>query len=98
MNNIVPRMRVIPLRDLPARLFSKGVWEVESAFHIIKAMLGMDSYLETDDRRVLEEVVIPYFLNNDEYNRIVFVGCSWYTKGYNKWFLQYIKDYWTIEI
>jgi len=66
------------------------------AFAEIKAVVGIDSYLESEDRRVLEQVIFPYFLGDDTYSNVLFVGCSWCTKAYNKRFEEK-KNYWTID-
>lgn len=58
--------------------------------------IGIDLYQRTDDRRVLENIIFPYINQNDEFHKILFVGCAWYTKGYKKRVSK--KDYWTIEI
>jgi SAM-dependent methyltransferase len=57
---------------------------------------GFDLYLNSPDRLVLEDEIIPYFLSRSEYQKILFVGCDWYTKPYRKLFKN--KEYWTIEI
>jgi SAM-dependent methyltransferase len=36
-------------------------------------------------------------LKKDEYKNVLFVGCHWYTRGYNKIF-EKKKNFWTIEI
>jgi hypothetical protein len=56
---------------------------------------GWDVTLDTDDRRVLEDVVFPYFLERPEFSRVLFVGCDWYTRRYNRVFAG--KEYWTID-
>jgi thymidylate kinase len=63
----------------------------------IKRALGVESHLKNEDRRVLEQIIFPYFLREDSYDDILFVGCHWYTKGYNGCF-EKKKNYWTIEI
>jgi hypothetical protein len=62
----------------------------------IKGVFGVDSYLTNEDRRVLEQLIFPYFLRDDTRHNILFVGCSWCTKGYSKRFEK--KNYWTIDI
>jgi hypothetical protein len=62
-----------------------------------KGVFGVDSYLKNEDRRVLEQVIFPYFLCEDTYKNVLFVGCSWCTKGYNKRFEEK-KNYWTIDM
>jgi hypothetical protein len=61
-----------------------------------RGIFGIESYLNTEDRRVLEQVIFPYFLQRDDYKDVLFVGCHWYTKGYNTRFEEK-KNYWTIE-
>lgn len=58
--------------------------------------MGVDFYKRTEDRRILETVIFPYFIDRPEFTRILFVGCDWYTKGYNRIFRD--KDYATLEI
>ena len=62
----------------------------------LKHLVGIDSYLTNEDRRVLEEVIFPHFLDDDAYTTVLFVGCSWCTRGYNKLF-ERRKNYWTID-
>jgi thymidylate kinase len=63
----------------------------------IKRIFGVTSYLRNEDRRILEQIILPHFLNQDSYRDILFVGCHWYTEGYNGRF-EKKKNYWTIEI
>src|SRR5882762_2282845 len=58
--------------------------------------LGIDLYLRTDDRRVLEQIILPYFAERSEFSRVLFVGCDWYTRGYARIFRA--KTYITLEI
>jgi SAM-dependent methyltransferase len=55
-----------------------------------------DTFHLSPDRLILEEEIFPYFINRIEFQKILFVGCEWYTKPYNKYFKN--KEYWTIEI
>jgi SAM-dependent methyltransferase len=57
---------------------------------------GFSLHLNTPDRYVLEGSIIPYFVNRNEFYKILFVGCDWFTKPYNNYFKD--KEYWTIEI
>ncbi|MBF1990011.1 methyltransferase domain-containing protein [Fischerella thermalis] len=57
---------------------------------------GFNLHLNTPDRYVLEDVIIPYLLERKEFYKILFIGCDWFTKPYNKYFKN--KEYWTIEI
>ena len=46
--------------------------------------------------RVLETIVFPYFIQRDEFYRVLFVGCDWYTRAYNRMFQN--KAYSTMDI
>jgi SAM-dependent methyltransferase len=80
----------MPKPNLLARIVRRIVRDIKSVF-------GVESYLENEDRRVLERIIFPYFLQTVTYKDVLFVGCDWYTRGYNKRFEEK-KNYWTIEI
>lgn len=63
--------------------------------HLVMAM-GIDLYMRTEARRVLETIIFPYFVKNPDYPRVLFVGCGWYTKPYNHVFAG--SQYWTLDI
>lgn len=54
-----------------------------------------DDYRWTEDRLLLERVVFSYLNQQTDCRRILFVGCEWYTKHYEKAFAH--REYWTIE-
>jgi len=67
--------------------------------HIEKNLLlsaGFDLRLKTDDRRVLESLIFPFFIGDHQCRRVLFVGCDWYTAAYPALFRG--KEFWTIEI
>ena len=64
--------------------------------HDLLLSCGIDQRKRTEDRRILETVILPYFAERDEYARVLFIGCEWYTQGYTKIFEA--RDYWTLEI
>ena len=72
------------------RVYSRIIRDIK------RSTCGIESYLTTEDRWVLEQVIFPYFIQQDEYKNILFVVCHWYTKGYDIWF-ETKKNYWTIE-
>jgi SAM-dependent methyltransferase len=78
------------MQDLLSRILHRSIAD-------IKGMFGVESYLQLEDRRVLEQVMLPYFLQEDAYRDVLFVGCGWYTKGYNRHFEEK-KNYWTVDI
>jgi len=51
--------------------------------------------LPTKDRRLLEAVILPYFANREDFTRILFVGCAWYTRRYRRLFPH--KQYSTLD-
>jgi hypothetical protein len=66
---------------------------IRSEFPELTRVLGRNHLLP--DRRLMEETILPYFADKKEFNKILFVGCDWYTKNYNKIFGN--KEYWTID-
>lgn len=80
-----------PPRTLPYRIVHRIIRDIKKIF-------GLESYLKNEDRLVLEHIVLPYFLSDKICHDILFIGCHWYTRGYNKWFENGGKNYWTIEI
>jgi Methyltransferase domain len=61
----------------------------------VRNSLGLTIPIRTDDRRVLEQVIIPYLSAQRNTHRVLFVGCEWYTRHYKKFFAG--KEYWTID-
>lgn len=57
---------------------------------------GVGPKLKEQDRLVLETAIFPYLRGRDDIQRVLFVGCHWYTWHYNKTFAA--KDYTTLEI
>ena len=51
--------------------------------------------MKTEARRILEQVILPHFLQAESCQRILFVGCASYTMWYDKFFEK--KEYWTLE-
>ena len=56
---------------------------------------GMDFFLGTRDRTVLERKILPWLSAQPAMRRVLFVGCEWYTYGYRKWFPE--DTYWTLD-
>jgi hypothetical protein len=61
----------------------------------LSTWLGLDVSLGGEDRRVLERTILPAFAARDELQRVLFVGCEWYTKFYPKLFPG--RDFCTID-
>jgi hypothetical protein len=49
----------------------------------------------SEDRAMLEGVILPFFSQQECYQRILFIGCSAYTQSYEQIFST--KEYWTID-
>jgi SAM-dependent methyltransferase len=49
-----------------------------------------------EDRVLLETVILPFFRDQPEVRKILFVGTEWYTKPYERLFAS--QEYWTLEI
>ena len=56
------------------------------AKRIVRYALGLPVPMETEDRRILEQVIFPYFLTIADIRAVLFVGCDWYTKHYAEFF------------
>ncbi len=56
---------------------------------------GGSFYYPSEDRRMLECVIIPYYQLSRVHETIVFVGTDWYTQGYARMFAR--KSYTTID-
>jgi SAM-dependent methyltransferase len=61
----------------------------------LRNRFGLDSPLNTDDRRLLEGTLIPYFAGEAEFQRVLFVGCDFYTAHYERLFPG--REYWTLD-
>ena len=58
--------------------------------------IGIPLRIDSDDRRTLEGVILPYFAGRTDVRRVLFVGCDWYTTWYGRLFEQ--AEYWTLEV
>ena len=74
-------------------------WIVRKLRNVAQRVLiacGVDFYHRSEDRRVLETTILPFFARQAETRRVLFVGCAWYTRGYRKIFRD--QEYTTLEI
>lgn len=44
----------------------------------------------------MKDVIFPYFVDNNNFSTVLFIGSQWYTRGYNRVFKD--KNYWTLEV
>jgi SAM-dependent methyltransferase len=93
----VPSSPEIAQTRLKAMRGERGV--VGDILHWLGVRLGIayngSFYYPSEDRSVLENLIIPYYQLSPEHQRIVFVGTAWYTKGYNRMFAR--KSYTTMD-
>lgn len=68
---------------------------LKSILKRVLVKLGIDFYLKSADRTVLEGQILPWLSTRPAMDRVLFVGCDWYTHGYRKWFKP--KTYWTLD-
>lgn len=59
--------------------------------------LGRPLPLETNDRRDLEKIIIPYYTSQPDVRSILFIGVAWYTRHYPKHYFRG-KNLWTVDI
>ena len=57
---------------------------------------GIDVRKRRADRKLLEQVIFPELLRTPSYQRILFVGCAWYTLHYPNLFRD--REFTTMEI
>jgi SAM-dependent methyltransferase len=80
-------------RNPIARLLTDPAFAMRAA----RFALGLPTKMETEDRRVLEEIIFPFYVALPDIKSVLFVGCDWYTKHYAKTFFRR-HDYWTIDV
>lgn len=50
----------------------------------------------SEDRKLLETVILAHLRDDPGTQRLLFVGCDWYTKPYERMFAA--KEYWTLDV
>lgn len=81
-----------PQRNTVARLFT----DLTFLARAVRYVLHLPTPLHTEDRRILERVIFGYYARRPEVRSILFVGCQWYTRHYERVFFPE-HDFWTIE-
>ena len=88
--------RIAPEQSIK-RALSRLLTDVDYAKRVVRYVLGLPVPLATEDRRILEQVIFPYFLGLPNTQRILFVGCDWYTKHYERAFFRG-RDFCSIDV
>jgi hypothetical protein len=66
------------------------------ASRILRKRLGLATRLNTEDRRVLEKIILEHYRQDSDVKKVLFVGCDSYTAKYQS--IYFAKDnYWTID-
>ena len=77
------------------------IFQSLSSYILQKISLLIDTFslepnqIISHDRTILENVILPYFDRTVSVRKILFVGCSAYTRRYKE--LLENKEYWTID-
>ena len=61
----------------------------------LRRSVGLPAQLHTEDRRALEQVILPEYARRSDIKRVLFVGCAPYTQNYRDAFPG--REYWTID-
>ncbi len=64
--------------------------------HAIRYLLRLPDPLYTVDRDLLEKVVFRYYAERSDVCSVLFVGCDWYTRHYERAYFR-SKNFWTID-
>jgi SAM-dependent methyltransferase len=67
------------------------------ARRVIRYALHLPTPMDTEDRRVLEQVIFKHYSSLPQVRTVLFVGCDWYTRHYQQTYFPR-HDYWTIDI
>jgi hypothetical protein len=66
------------------------------ASRIARKRLGLPTWLNTEDRRVLEAIILEHYRSEPTPKTVLFVGCDFYTANYESAY--FAKDnFWTID-
>jgi len=76
---------------LVALLTEKGF-----ASRVLRKRLNLPFSLNTEDRKVLEQIIFPHYLSNPAIKTVLFVGCDSYTGQYQRSYFATVS-FWTIE-
>lgn len=66
------------------------------ASRVIRKRLGLPTPLNTTDRIILEQSILPFYVSQPDIRTVLFVGCSSYTVQYQRQFFSRV-NFWTIE-
>jgi hypothetical protein len=90
-----------PRLDRPVAAPLAGVGSVASVKPVERLVARVQDWLfmhreYVPDRRVLEDVILPALLERADVQRVLFVGCAWYTRRYVPAFAG--RELWTLDV
>lgn len=62
---------------------------------LLRNALGLPNRLGTPDRELLEQTILPHYARQADCQRVLFVGCEWFTRHYEALFPG--REYWTMD-
>jgi len=62
---------------------------------LLRNALGLPNRMRTRDRDTLERVILPAYAARQDIKTVLFVGCAWYTRHYEKMLPG--RTYWTMD-
>ena len=82
------------------RLFTERGFAIRAVrsrlYGFMRNQLRMAAPMLTEDRRVLEQVIFPYYGDDPRIRTLLFVGCDSYTAHYQRRYFPG-HDYWTVD-
>ncbi len=60
-----------------------------------RLFFGLPYRLHSEDRKILDRKLLPWFAARNDVKKVLFVGCDSYTVHYKEYFLE--DEYWTLE-
>jgi hypothetical protein len=97
MNGQQPSVSEVRVQQPPTLLRPVKVWLRDyMRRHAPLLLREISNFHHTEDRRILETVILAHLLADPQVQRILFVGCEWYTKPYER--MMRSKEYWTLEV
>ncbi len=81
-----------PPRNTVVRLLTDWTFLVRA----VRYVLHLPTPMRTEDRRILERVIFRHYAQRPEIRTVLFVGCQWYTRHYERTFFAE-QDFWTID-
>ena len=100
-----------PRRQIEARIYKDAIGEPQSgawkligslltergfAPRVVRKLLRLPTPLATEDRRVLEQIIIAFYCTDPAIKTVLFVGCNNDTAHYPRFYFSGV-DYWTLD-